>query len=108
MARHIELGHHADTPITRVGDNFPNFRLGVIEAAGFLFLKERVPLTFDVESLVIRKAPMEHIEFDCFHAVEIALDYRETNETMTGIDEQTAPGKARSIFDGNNGNGEAL
>src|SRR5690349_20064490 len=99
MARHIELGHHADTPIARVSDNFPHFLLGVIEAAGFLRLQERVPLTFDVESLVIRKSPMEHIELDRLHAVEIALDYRETNETMTSIDEQTAPGEARSILD---------
>src|SRR6185437_7586105 len=108
MTRHIEFGHDPDTAIARVGDNFPDFPLGVIKTAGCLPLQERVLLALDMEPFIIRKAPMKHVELDRLHAVEIALDHRNANETMAGIDEQTAPGKAGSIRDRNNWNGEAL
>src|SRR5437870_5847562 len=51
---------------------------------------------------------MEDIQFDRFHAVQIALDGRDGHETMSGVDQQSAPGEARLIVNRHGGNSEGF
>src|SRR5262249_51488491 len=69
---------------------------------------QRKLLAFDVKALVVCKAPMEDIQFDRFHSIEIALNHRKRHKTMSRVDQKPTPGEARLVVDGNNGNAEAF
>src|SRR2546430_4433929 len=51
---------------------------------------------------------MEDIQFDRLHAVQIALDGRDGHETMSGVDQQSAPGEARLIVNRHGGDSEGF
>src|SRR5689334_14365020 len=60
-----------------------------------------------MEALVIRKAPVKDIQLHRLHAIQIALYVGNRYETMPGIDQQSAPGKAWLVVNQNDRNAEA-
>ncbi len=59
-------------------------------------------LAFHAEALIFRQVPMEDVQLDGFHAVQIALQYRDRHEVASGINHQAAPGKSRLILNTDN------
>ena len=108
VAGHIEFGNHADAAIVRVLDDVCDLLLRVVETVRALFLKKRIDLAFDWETLVIREMPVEDIELHRFHAVQVALDHVDRLEVAAGINHQAAPREARLVVDGDRRRGETL
>ena len=57
-------------------------------------------LAFDAKSLVVGQVPMQDIQLQSGHAVEIALHHIKWDEVPANINEQSAPCKARLVMDG--------
>ena len=77
MARHVELGDHADAAIARVRDHLAHLILRVVLAVGAHLLQLRKALALDAEALVIGKVPVEDVQLHGRHAVERALHVRD-------------------------------
>ena len=82
--------------------------LRVIEPVGAFLLEQRKDLAFDAEALVFGEVPVEDVQLDRFHAVEVALDHSQRHEVAARVDHQAAPRKARLIVDGDRRRGESL
>ena len=65
-------------------------------------------LALDAESLVVGEMPVEDIQFDRRHAVEVAPQNLERNEVAANVKHQSPPGKARLVFNRERGNGESI
>src|SRR5262249_53891363 len=61
-----------------------------------------------MEALVVGKAPVEDVQFDRFHSVQIAFDCRDRYKAVPGVNQQTSPRKARLVINRNDGNAEAF
>ena len=108
MARHIEFRDHADATLARVRNQVADFVLRVEQAVRTHVLQLGKFLALDAEALVFRKMPVKDVQLHCRHAVEVALENVERDKVAAHVDHQSAPGKARAVFDGNCGHGEAL
>src|SRR6266542_2527375 len=108
VARHIELGNHADAAIMGVRNDLANLFLRVVEAIGAHFLQLREPLALNAKSLIVRQVPVEHVQLDRRHRVQIPLDYLDRHEVAAGINHEPAPWEPRLVIDRDRGNGKAL
>ena len=107
VAGHIELRHHADAAIMRVGNEVANLSLRIKHAIGSRLGELGKLLALDAESLVIGKMPVQHVHFYRSHAVNVALKHVERDEVAADVDQQAAPGKARLVLDGDRGGRES-
>ena len=108
MARHIELRNHADSAIPRIFDHLMNLVLRVVDAIRSFFLQQRELLAFGPEPLIVGEMPVENIQLDRLHAIQIALNHRDRYKVATDIDHQAPPRKSGLVVDADSGNGEAL
>jgi hypothetical protein len=108
VTRHIEFGDDADTAIAGVGQHLADLRLREVVAIGALALELRKLLTFDTKALVVGQVPVEDVEFDGSHGVEVTLEDIEGNPVARHVDHEAAPGKAGTVFDLHRGSPEAV
>src|SRR5262249_45664435 len=108
VAGHVEFRKDANAAVACVRDQVANLFLGVVEALGALFLQLRELLAFNTETLIVRQMEMKDVHLDGLHAVEIALENIDRNEVAAHVDEQTAPGEARLVLDGEGRSGKAV
>ena len=108
MAGNVELRHHADAAVARVGHDVADLVLRVVEAVGALLVQLGEALALHAEALVVGEVPVEDVELHGGHGVEIALHHFERHPVARGIHHQAAPGKARLVFDVNGGDFEAI
>ena len=80
VAGNVELGHHADAAIVRVGDELANFFLRVEHAVGTGAGQLGKYFALDAEALVVGKMPVQHVHLHRGHAIEIALEHIDGNE----------------------------
>ena len=59
MAGNVELGHHANAAIVRIGDEVANLLLRVVAARRTLAVQLREMLALDAEALVVGKMPVQ-------------------------------------------------
>ena len=100
VAGHVELGHHANAAVVRVGNHVANLLLRVEAAVRALFLQQRKLFALHREALVFRKVQVQHVELDGFHAVQVAFEHLDGLEVAAGIEHQAAPGEARLVVNG--------
>ena len=67
-----------------------------------------VALALDAEALVVGEVPVEDVQLDRGHGVEIALDHFDRHPVARHIEHQAAPGEARLVFDVDGGRFEAI
>ena len=92
----IKLGHHTDTAVSRVRDNFAHLVLRVIQTIGAHRMEFWKLLALDAKALVLRQVPVKNVELDRGHRIEIAFKNLNRLEVTGNVDKQTAPGKARA------------
>ena len=107
MPGNVELGHHADTAIVRVGDKLPNLRLRVKHVVRAHPRQLGELLALGAESLVVGKMPVQHVHLYRRHSVNIALKNVDRNKVATDVDQHAAPREARLVFDGDGGSRES-
>ena len=97
MAGHLEFGYDADTASAGVGDEVfrhpPAYRRGRRSRAGEL----RIELALDAEALVFGEVPVEDVELNGGHAVEVAFEHVHRLEVPAAVDHQAAPCEPRRI-----------
>ena len=99
VARHVELGNHANTAVLRVGDHLANLFLRIINAIGTELLKLWKTLALDTETLVVGEMPMEDVQLHRGHAVEIAFDHFDGHPMPGYIQMQAAPRETGMVLD---------
>ena len=99
VSGHVELGDDADATGVGVGDDVADLILGVEEAVGAESGEAGKELAFDAEALVLGEVPVEDVELDGSHSVEIALDDFDGDEVAAGVDVEPAPTEAGGVFD---------
>ena len=104
MAGNIELRHHTDAAIARVGYDLPDLGLRVEQAVRPFLVQLGKPLALHAEALVFGEVPVEDVELHGGHGVQIALHYIERHEVARRIEHQAAPGKAGLILNVDGGN----
>ncbi len=97
MARHVELGDHANSAIARIPNDIADLLLRVVLPVRALLLQQGNDFAFDAETLVFREMPVKDVELDGFHPVEISLDHIDRHEVAAGVDHEPAPLEARLI-----------
>ena len=108
VSGHVELGNHADTPLTRICDQLADFILSVVEPVRAQFVELRKLFAFHAETLIVGQVPMEHVQFHCCHTIKVAFEYTERDEMAAYIDHQSTPGKAGFVLDRDYWHGEAI
>ncbi len=104
---HVELGHHADAAIVRVGDEIADFILRIKQALGTHAGEFGEYFALDAESLVVGKMPVQDVHLDGGHAVEVALQSICWDEVTADVDQRATPREAWLIFDGDGRNRES-
>ena len=61
----------------------------------------------DAEALIVGEMPVEDVELDGGHGVEIAADHIEGEEVAGGIEQEAAPGETRVVVDDDGGRSPA-
>src|SRR5882724_1487536 len=77
VARHIELRHHSNAAVAGISYNLARLILSVIKTVRTHLMKARIAFRFDSKTLVFCQMPVQHVQLDRSHPVEIALDYRD-------------------------------
>ena len=99
VGRHVELRHHPDAAVIRIGDDLADLFLGEVESVGAHFMQFRKGFRFDPEALVVHQVPVQHVQLHRRHAVEVAFEHLHWHEVAADVDQQSPPGKARGIDD---------
>ncbi|OPZ06004.1 MAG: hypothetical protein BWZ10_02991 [candidate division BRC1 bacterium ADurb.BinA364] len=110
MPRDARFGHDANEAPGRVFDNVANLVLCII-ALALLFAANkradarqfRIALDLDAPALIVGQVPMQYIHFKIGHDVDPALEKGDRAKMAAAIDHQSAPGKARLVFDASAG-----
>src|SRR5580692_4593451 len=108
MARSVELRKNADTAVVSVADQFANLFLAVVQTVRAHLVQLGKALALDPEALVVGEMEVQNIHLHRRHTVEVSLDHVEWNEVASNIDEQAAPGKPGSVFDGDGGQSKSI
>ncbi len=104
MARHVELRHHPDPAVAGVGHDLADLLLGIEEPVGALLLEQRETPALHPEALVLGEVPVEDVELDRGHSVELPLDRLGRLPVPADVDQETAPGEAGPVGDADGGN----
>ena len=99
MTGHVQLGHDTDPAVTGEHHDLPDLCLRVEHAIGPGLMQLREDLALHAEALIIAEMPVQHVELDRGHRVEVALDDLGGDPVPLSVDEQTAPREARPIGD---------
>ncbi len=108
MARDVELGHDPDAAIRSVGDDVPDLVLGIIKSIRTEPMQAGKDLALKAKALVIGQVPVEDVQFDSGHPVQVSLDDIHGHEVAGGINEEPPPGESGLIIDLKAGNEIAL
>src|SRR5260370_26978412 len=103
----VELGNDPDTAIMSIGDEFADFALRVIEAFRSHLMQLGELLALDAETLIVGEMPVQDVHLYRGHAIDVALENVERGKVAADVNEQSAPGKAWLVFDGDGGHGKA-
>src|SRR5579863_526485 len=108
VSRHVEFRDNADSAITRVSDDIANLILLVVLTARAQGVQLRQFFAFGAESLIVRKMPVEDVQFHRFHPIEVALQHIEWSKVPAGINHQAAPRETRLVLNGYGGGGKTI
>src|SRR5438552_2202658 len=108
VARHIELGHHSNAPLAGISYDLARLILGVVKTVRTHLMKARIAFRFDSKPLVFCQVPVQHVQLDRSHPVEIALEYFDRLKMAPGVYEQPPPGKPRLILNADRRNKVSL
>src|SRR6185503_6870945 len=81
-----------------VSDDFASLLLSVVQTVAAHFVKTRITFTFDSKSLIVRQMPVEHVELDRSHRVEVSLEHLDRLKMTSYVDKQPPPRKARFVL----------
>ena len=95
VAGHVEFRHDADAARAGVGDHVAHFFLGVELAVRAQFGEFGEALALGAEALIVAEVPVEDVEFDERHAVDVSLHDVDGFEVAGDIDHESAPLEAR-------------
>src|SRR5262249_17405652 len=108
VSGHIEFRHHPNAAIARVRNQFPDLIPRVVVAAGAHLVQFWEFLALDAESLVLAEVEVENVHLHGFHAVERALYDFYRHPVTAGIQQESAPREAGSVFDVDCWSGKSL
>src|SRR5262249_11344234 len=104
----VEFRNDADAAIPGVIHHLPDLRLRVVEAVRSFLMEFRKQLAFDAKALIVRQMPVEDIQLDRRHRVEIAQDDLDRHPMTGDIHHQPAPGKSRAVVNLDSRDSESL
>ncbi len=98
VPRNVELGHHADAAVGRVGDELFHLRLREEVPVRSLLVQRRIALGFDPEALVLRQVQVQDVELHRRHEIEVPLHDVHRHPVPRDVDEQPAPAEPRRVL----------
>ena len=97
VARHVELGHHADPALARVSHHGADFGLRIVMAAGTELLQTRIAFALHAKALVVGEVPVEDVQLHRGHRIQVALHHLDRHPMARNVHQQPAPREARPV-----------
>src|SRR5437764_1445606 len=98
MPRHVKRRYDTYAAHARVLDDVAYLRLRVIHPIRPHQLELRILAALDTEALILSQVPVQDVQLDGGHAVQIALDRLDGLEVPARINQQPAPTKTRLVL----------
>src|SRR5438552_12404714 len=87
MTGYVKLGNDTDGALAGVTDKLPYLVLAVIESIRSHLMKLRKFFALNAKSLILGQMPMQNIELDRRHRIEVALEKFHRLKAKTDIDQ---------------------
>ena len=99
MARHIQLGNHANATFIRVAHQVTNIILGIELTVTSSASQARQRNALQAKTLIVAEVQVQHVELQGRHTIQHAQQIANRQEMARRVEHHAAIGKARGVVD---------